>query len=198
MSSEIKQIYTSGYNLYATRRNNSSQVALTDGSVFENYGAGGHDADDYDVTLTDKSGAFYLADFDNSGNISSNQSALVERYTIEVFRRVGANPADSDPLIGAKEIVWNKLSGEVNFTLPVETGAGAIPFTYTLTSDVDATPIGDADVWVTTDTNGNNVIASGKTDQNGEVTFYLDAGTVYVWRQKSGWIFDNPDTEVVS
>jgi len=77
-------------------------------------------------------------------------------------------------------------------------GAGAITFTYTLTSSIDSTPIPDADVWVTSDAAGNNVVASGETDNNGEVTFYLDAGTVYVWRQKSGWNFTNPDTETVS
>lgn len=79
-----------------------------------------------------------------------------------------------------------------------EAGVGAITFIYTLTSSVDATPIPDADVWVTTDVGGTVVVASGRTDQNGQVTFYLDAGTVYVWRQKSGWDFVNPDTEVIS
>ena len=77
-------------------------------------------------------------------------------------------------------------------------GAGAVTFTYTLTSTVDSAPIADADVWVTSDEAGSVVLASGRTDQNGVVTFYLDAGTVYVWRQKSGWNFENPDTEVVA
>lgn len=77
-------------------------------------------------------------------------------------------------------------------------GAGAITFTYTLTSSVDALPIADADVWVTTDEAGTNVVASGTTNSSGVVTFYLDAGTVYVWRQKDGWNFTNPDTETVS
>lgn len=78
-------------------------------------------------------------------------------------------------------------------------GAGATEFTYTLTSSVDSTPVADADIWVTTSNDpDDNVIASGTTDANGEVTFYLDAGTIYVWRQKSGWDFTNPDIEVVS
>lgn len=77
-------------------------------------------------------------------------------------------------------------------------GVGAIEWNYTLTEVSTGNPIADADIWVTTDEEGNNVIASGKTDQDGEVTFYLDAGTISVWRQKSGWNFDNPDTEVVS
>jgi len=75
---------------------------------------------------------------------------------------------------------------------------GAIQFIYNVTNTVSGQPIADADVWVTTDEAGTNVIASGKTDQNGDVTFYLDAGTIYMWRQKSGFNFDNPDTEVVS
>jgi hypothetical protein len=77
-------------------------------------------------------------------------------------------------------------------------GSGAISLTYSLTSAVDASAIVGADVWVTSDEAGNNVLASGQTDSNGQVTFQLDAGTVYVWRQKPGWNFTNPDTETVA
>jgi hypothetical protein len=76
--------------------------------------------------------------------------------------------------------------------------AGAITWTYNVTNQVSGQPIADVDVWVTTDVAGVNVIANGKTDQNGNITFYLDAGTVYVWSQKTGFNFDNPDTEVIS
>ena len=89
----------------------------------------------------------------------------------------------------------------VNLDVPLSTccshGAGAITFVYTLTNSVDGTPIDNADVWVTTDIAGANVIASGVTDLAGQVTFYLDPGTLYFWRQCDGWTFDNPDTEVV-
>lgn len=77
-------------------------------------------------------------------------------------------------------------------------GSGAITFTYTLTNAITHLPIADADVWVTSDAAGANTLASGRTNQFGRVVFYLDAGTVYVWRQKSGWDFTNPDTEVVT
>lgn len=77
-------------------------------------------------------------------------------------------------------------------------GAGAITFTYTLTDADTGNPIADADVWVTSDEAGANVLASGTTDQAGQVVFYLDAGTVYVWRKKTGWNFTNPDTETVA
>ena len=76
--------------------------------------------------------------------------------------------------------------------------AGAIPWTYNITNQVSGHPIADVDVWVTTDSAGSNVVASGRTDDFGNVTFYLDAGTYYIWSQKAGFNFDNPDTEVVS
>ena len=66
-----------------------------------------------------------------------------------------------------------------------------------MTDDL-GTPIDGAAVWVTTDSAGTDVIASGTTNDSGEVTFYLDAGTKYIWRSRSGFNFDNPDEEVVA
>lgn len=77
-------------------------------------------------------------------------------------------------------------------------GAGAITWIYTLTSSSTGLPIADANVWVSSDAAGNNILASGQTDQSGNVTFFLDAGQIYVWRQRSGWNFTNPDSEIVS
>ncbi len=77
-------------------------------------------------------------------------------------------------------------------------GTGATSWTYTLRDDVSALPIADATVWVSTDSVGTNIVARGTTDQNGQITFQLDDGTVYVWSAKSGYTFVNPDTEVVS
>ncbi|MEW6495375.1 MAG: hypothetical protein AB1589_23085 [Cyanobacteriota bacterium] len=100
----------------------------------------------------------------------------------------------------------NNISSNVNIALTAghgagswqrDSGVGANEFSYQLTSSVDSTPIADADVWVTTDAAGANTIASGQTNSFGWVVFYLDDGTYYVWRQKDGWNFSNPDTEVV-
>jgi len=77
-------------------------------------------------------------------------------------------------------------------------GSGAISWVYTLTDSVTTLPIANANVWVTTDLAGTNVIRNGTTDAFGIVTFNLDAGTYYYWRQKSGYNFTDPDTEVVS
>ena len=94
-------------------------------------------------------------------------------------------------------IVGNRLDAKVSAITGNSPGAGAVEFTYTLTEPDLVTPIPDADVWVTTDAPGTTVVASGRTNQYGIITFYLDAGTVYLWRQKSGYNFTNPDTETV-
>jgi len=77
-------------------------------------------------------------------------------------------------------------------------GTGDTSWTYTL-SETDLTPIADATVWVTSDEAGASILAYGKTDASGQVTFLLNSGaTVYVWAKKFGWTFTNPDSEIVS
>lgn len=98
----------------------------------------------------------------------------------------------------AGKIIGDRLDAKVSaMSGGSGAGAGAIEFEYTLLDEATAAPIADADVWVTTDTAGSFVIAAGRTNQYGRVTFYLDSGTVYLWRQKSGWTFENPDEAVV-
>ena len=89
------------------------------------------------------------------------------------------------------------ICGEwTNKITPSSLGPGKTQVTYTLT-DAGATPIPNANVWVTTDVNGTNIVASSVTNDSGEVVFYLDSGsTYYVWKQKAGYTFENPETEV--
>ena len=77
--------------------------------------------------------------------------------------------------------------------------SGAIEWTYTLTDDDTGAPIDGASIWVTTDSAGANVIASGTTNDSGVVTFYLDAAEArYIWRSRAGYTFSNPDIESIS
>jgi hypothetical protein len=76
-------------------------------------------------------------------------------------------------------------------------GPGGIAWTVTLKTGA-AVPIADADVWVTTDSSGTNVVAGKlQTDAFGKATFMLDAGTYYRWAQKSGVNFTNPSAFTV-
>ena len=95
-------------------------------------------------------------------------------------------------------ILGSRLDAKVSAVGGASPGAGAVEVVYGLTDSDTGDPIPDADVWVTTDTAGQHVVADGRTNQTGAVTFYLDAGPVYVWRQKSGWNFANPDAIVVA
>jgi hypothetical protein len=108
MANEMQIDYESGETLYAVRFNSAGQVALSDGSSFENWGASGHDADDYDVSLSEvgSGGCHYVGAFDASSNIPAG------RYCIVVFLQGGAGPADGDKIIGSGEIVWTG-AGEV-------------------------------------------------------------------------------------
>ena len=107
-----------------------------------------------------------------------------------------ALPGNYDPG-QAGWIIGQRLDAKVSAVSGSNPGAGANEFTYTLTETGTGDPIADADVWATLDSTGAIVLASGRTDQQGKVTFYLDAGPVYIWRQKSGYNFTNPDAETV-
>lgn len=87
---------------------------------------------------------------------------------------------------------------DVAVSTRASTGAGAIPWVYTLTDSVTGAPIYGAEVWVSTDSAGANIIASGATDVYGVVNFMLDAGQIYIWRKKAGYNFSDPDAETVT
>lgn len=76
--------------------------------------------------------------------------------------------------------------------------AGAGSTSTTLTVTVSSTPQDGVNVWVTTDSNGSNIVASGMTDAFGQVTFLLDPGDYYAWKQLSGYNFTNPETFTVT
>jgi hypothetical protein len=104
MSNEIHIDYTSGSTLYAVVRNGAGKVWYAGGQVFESWGTGNRTANDYYISLTDKGGSRYVGDFD--GNIPAG------RYSIQAFLQAGANPSDSDNLVGCDKIIWSG-TGEV-------------------------------------------------------------------------------------
>jgi hypothetical protein len=104
MANEIHIDYPSGSTVYAVIRNIAGQVWNPAGQAFENWGTDGRDADDYDLTLTDKGGDRYIGDFD--------ADVPAGRYTIQAFLQAGADPVDGDILVGGGRIIW-RGSGEL-------------------------------------------------------------------------------------
>lgn len=101
-----------------------------------------------------------------------------------------------------------QIANEVDSTLSATHGAGVweagagipggIEWTITVKAN-DGSPLGNVAVWATTDAAGNNIVAGTEyTDDFGEVTFTLTAGTYYLWRNSPKYRFNNPQTMVVA
>jgi len=193
--------------LYVTIRDATGNVWNTSSKTFGVWSDGS--IANYVTNATFKGGSLYIAEFPL--DISRGY------YTIMIFLQGGVSPVvDDDIWLGTLSSYWDKdnanllgvrvdslveYSGGERFSeKALETtetqGTGNIKSTYTV-KDSDSNPIDGVDVWVTTDLVGSNVIASGVTNTQGQVDFYLNVGTYYVWSQKAGYDFDNPDTEVV-
>ena len=80
----------------------------------------------------------------------------------------------------------------------LDRNAGAVNWTFTVTSSVGSVPIQGATVHVTIDLAGLNKIESGVTNALGKVVFFLQPGTYYFLAYAAGYSFPNPVTEVVS
>jgi len=104
--------------------------------------------------------------------------------------------ANLSTLRGADNDTLKTLSDQLD-SVGGQTGSGADTVTLIIT-DGDDNPIADVDVWLTSDEDGDTVVAGTKqTDAAGEVEFMLDAGTTYYrWAQKSGYNFTNPTSFV--
>ena len=136
---------------------------------------------------------------DRLGGFSGAGTSNIFNWLRAIFRKdVSAADdmdGDYDPAADSLEAIrdrgddaWVKISG-----------AGAITSVYTLYVTGTTDPIIGADVWITSDSGGATMVAGPlQTNGSGQVTFYLDAGTYYVWRQKAGYNFDNPETWEVS
>lgn len=77
-------------------------------------------------------------------------------------------------------------------------GSGVNTCTYTLTDDATLLPIVGATVYVCSDEDGLAVVAASVTNAFGVATFHLEAGTYYLFRYHSDYVFSNPDTETAS
>lgn len=146
------------------------------------------------VTLAaaDTSGLPKLIDLNTKEEIAAEVVAEADIPTTAEIK--AAIEAEGSSIASILEDTGTTIPGLINS----DSGAGAISHAYTLTDSADGTPIDGAEVWVSTDAAGVNVIASGTTNSAGIVTFMLDAGTYYFWRRRSGYNFVNPDVEIVS
>ena len=107
MPNKIHADYSSGNALYAVIRDRDGLVWCPAEQAFEVWGEGGNDAADYALALADTGGSHYVGDLDLDIPGGS--------YSIQVFRQIGAEPADTDTLIDCREMLWTG-SGELTAT----------------------------------------------------------------------------------
>lgn len=157
----------------------------------------------------------------------SNFAGLGNTYTMKISKPGNTAFVDAAGLkqeIGSGWYRYVSTAGEADTAgaiaiyLPAQDGAAeqnleyvvksrnalAIEFTYTVLYQGSGLPIPSVNVSISTDLSGTNIIWVGVTDtfgvardSNGELP-RLDPGTYYFWSQKTGIVFTNPDTEVVS
>lgn len=109
-------------------------------------------------------------------------------------------PTAGAPAAASVDAHLDDILLDTGTTLPAQIitgagGGGAISTPITITDGIN--PLDGVEVWVTTDAAGLHVIASGTTDALGLVTFMLDAGSYFVWKQLAGYNFTNPQALVV-
>lgn len=152
-------------------------------------------------------------------------SGLGTGFTLQISKAGGAfaGSAGTKAEIGSGWYSYVSTSGEANtvgeiaikithasiiqqnlaYTVEQRT-ISAIEYTYTVTDDVTLLPIEGVQVWIATDTDGQNVVWAGTTDSAGVARDtdgnlpLLDAATYQIFRQRAGYTFVNPDQEIVS
>lgn len=149
------------------------------------------------------------------------QSCIIRvKYQIDgtnfrVFQSIDWNTSMDDgvlidgdiPVAASKSLRITVQSGTTEGTsrnIPIEywtegLGSGVVTYTYHLSNSVTSAPIAGAQVWVSSDVSGSQIISSGLTDSSGDIIFYLNNNqTYYFWRVAQNLSFSNPDTETVN
>ena len=98
-ANEIRSFNAGATTCFAVVREIDGDAWYVVGQVFEAWGTGGRDADDYDIALVDKSGDMFIGTMDT--DIAAGY------YYILTFQQAGVNPADTDPVIWQEYGYWS-------------------------------------------------------------------------------------------
>jgi len=113
--------------------------------------------------------------------------------------------AEADTVGAVSVMITDALIKQQNLEYVVESrNSNSLEFTYTVTDVGTGLPIEGVQVWFSTDVGGINRVWYGVTDTFGVARDFhsllprLDPGTYAVFREKGGYLFADPDLEVVS
>ena len=171
---------------------NAEAAIASSGSVYRSHV--GLAAADLDTQLA-------VADTINAklGSITGSGDNTILGLILALAKSDAATPSDIggtyDPSTDSLQAVRDR--GDAEWT---GSGDGDGEFTVSLTiKDSSNNPVPDCDVVISSGSAGSTSgrITSGTTNVSGVISFELDAGTYYVWRQRAGYSFTNPVTLVV-
>lgn len=117
---------------------------------------------------------------------ASNQTAILAQLT---------NMSGTGFTSPTHSLVAIRVRGD-GFWITGGAGTGTTSHTITVT-DAALLPIADVLIEVFTEESMQNKVVTGRTDNFGLVTFFLNPGSYYSRATKSGYSFVNPQTEVV-
>ena len=161
-----------------------------DGDSFEDEVAGSRT--DFDQTMTETPA--------NSGRFLLTWPAAIDdgTYSVGLYRQIGAAAANTDTCVAGQVVYWDG-TGLNLFSVSVIGAIGSGGTSTTIVCQVGGVPLDGVECWVSSDSAGTNVVAGViVSDGDGEATFMLESGaTRYIWRQKAGYNFDNPQTITV-
>jgi len=98
-ANEIRSFNAGASTCFAVIREIDGDAWYVTGEVFEAWGTGGRDADDYDIALVDKTGGMFVGTFDT--NISAGYYYIVSHQTAD------ATPDDDDPATWTEYGYWS-------------------------------------------------------------------------------------------
>ena len=180
MANELRIDYTAAMTMTARIRNVAGQAWHVASAVFETYGASGHLASSYDISMTHKGNGRYVGDFP-SGILATAGDYFAQFWDSTI----------TDIPIGAQDLyvragVVYALSGLLGLH-----GAGAGHYLVTLTIRTTAgAALAGVRVWLSTDGNAENNVSGAKTtDDAGQATFYCDYTTYYIHCHRTGYTF---------
>ena len=136
------------------------------------------------------------ADWHNAGRLDTLLDTAATDATAAMTRAELALPAVAPD--GAGGLPISDAGGlDMDAILTGAIGAGDTQFVYTLTSDADSSAIVGALVRVSSDADGETIVAAQYTNDEGKATFWLNSGTYYFWRKHGLFAFSDPDVEIV-
>lgn len=136
-----------------------------------------------------------LPNLDSDGN--AIVGAIVDVDISALEEKVDAVKAQTDQLLFTESSYVKSYISEIDGTLV--NGNGSVTYVYTVYSGGDyVVPEARVYVYNSTTLTKEHLIAYGTSDNFGQITFFLDAGTYYFVRTKVGYFFANPVAVTIS